>query len=287
MYGLPLILCLLGTDVAGANRLYAEGRYREAAIQYSQILSGSPASVEALLGMGKSLVGMRAFRQALPYLQRAQQLDSENRGVKRTLAHALAESGQFFAAEEMLKRLTAADAKDEESWFYLGALYYKNGYYGAALPALEHALAVQPRNSQASVYHAVCLAKLGRGREAEEAFLKLLEDPANERDPDLLLVYAELLYDTKRTDEALRRVDEALRATPDSPMAFFWKAKILFGADRLKPASEAAEEAIRLAPELPFAHVLLMNIYQALGRSDAAAAQAEWLRRREPPEPPR
>jgi tetratricopeptide (TPR) repeat protein len=282
-----LIVCLLATDLSAAGRLYTEGRYQDAATAYSQALRDTPTSVQALLGMGKSLIGLGDPRKALSYLEQAKDLDRGNREIRRTWAHALAESHQFFPAEEALKQLTAADPKDAESWYYLGALYYKSGYYGAALPDFEHSVGGQPGNSQAAIYRAVCLAKLGRAADAEEAFLKLLENPANERDPDLLLTYAELLYDVRRTNEALSRVNQALRAMPESSIAYFWKAKILFGSGQLKPAVEAAEKSVVLTPELPVARVLLMNIYQALGRTEDAEAQAGWLRRREPDAPSR
>ena len=278
---LPLVLCLLAADASTASRLYTEGRFQEAAAQYAQILRDSPLSVEAMLGMGKALIALRVPRQALPYVLRARQLDSGNWDVRRTLAHALAESNQFFQAETLLKELTGADPKDGESWYYLGSLYYRSGYYGSALPALEHAVAAQPDNSQAAIYRAVCLAKLGHSGEAEKSFLRLLANPANERDPDLLLTYAELLYESRRSQEALSRVEQMLRANPDSAIAHFWKAKILFGTDRAKEAAKEAEEAVRMAPEFPFSRILLMNIYEALGRPDEAAVQAEWLRRHE------
>ena len=69
-----------------------------------------------------------------------------------------------------------------------------------------------------------------------------------------------------------------IAAVPDSPMAFFWKAKVLLQLHRTGEAAGAAEESIRLQPQLPEAHNLLVRIYQMQGRTKEAAQQAEWLR---------
>jgi tetratricopeptide (TPR) repeat protein len=215
------------------------------------------------------------------YLSLAQQPGLADRESQRTLARALVARNEFPQAEKVLRALTAADPRDAESWFYLGALLYRNGYYGAALPALEKALALRPENFQAKVYRAVSLALVGRTKEAEPALQQLAGDPAGARDPDVLIVFAQLLYETERPQLALARIDQAIAATPQSPMAFFWRGRILLHMGRVGEAAKAAEQAVQLAPQLPFPRNLLVQIYRKQGRTAEAAQQAEWLRESE------
>ncbi len=158
---------------------------------------------------------------------------------------------------------------------------YQNKYYGAALQDFEQALKLAPQAEwagKARMLRAVCLEKLARTEEAEAAMQALLGNAAAGQDVDLQLAYVELLSDTGRAEEAQKRIDQVIAAVPDSPMAFFWKAKVLLELHRTSEAAGAAEESIRLQPQLPEAHNLLVRIYQMQGRTKEAAQQAEWLR---------
>jgi tetratricopeptide (TPR) repeat protein len=119
---------------------------------------------------------------------------------------------------------------------------------------------------------------MGRTQEAEVAMTRLSNDPAAEKDPDLLLVFAQLLYETQRSEMALQRVEQALRVRPDLAMGYFWKGKVLYRLGRLEEAARAAEQSTRMLPQLPYPRSLLVKIYQGLGRNEEALGQAEWLR---------
>jgi predicted Zn-dependent protease len=106
----------------------------------------------------------------------------------------------------------------------------------------------------------------------------LSQQPEARENVDLQLSFVELLYETGRAGEALKRVDEVIARVPNTPIAQFWRAKVLLELNRTGEAGSAAEESIRLLPELPEAHNLLLKIYQKQGRTKEAAQQAEWLR---------
>jgi predicted Zn-dependent protease len=94
----------------------------------------------------------------------------------------------------------------------------------------------------------------------------------------LQVAFVELLYETGRAEEALKRVDGVIAADPNAPTAYFWRAKVLLELRRTDEAANAAEESIRLLPQFPEAHNLLLRIYQMQSRIKEAAQQAEWLR---------
>jgi predicted Zn-dependent protease len=149
------------------------------------------------------------------------------------------------------------------------------------LKDFEEALRLEPGAewaATAEIDRAICLEKLARTREAEAAIEALFREPAAHRDVDLQLAFVELLAETGRAEEALKRIDEAVAAAPDAPLAHFWRAKVLLQLQRTGEAAAAAEESIRLQPQLTAAHNLLIRIYQMLGRTKEAAQQAEWLR---------
>lgn len=225
------------------------------------------------------------------------------------LARALTEKGEYQSAQQILKTIPPNDPQyalaqrlltDLESRqpnkaqaegnnansaaeknFRDGQALYQNGNYGGALQPLEDALGQAPQApwvTKAQIYHAVSLEKLSRLSEAEAAMQTLAAKPATRDDADLQLAFVELLYESDRFDEALKRVDAFIAAVPKSPMAYFWRGKVLMQLQRTDEAATAAEESVRLLPQDPAAHSLLIRIYQKLGRTADAAQQAEWVR---------
>jgi tetratricopeptide (TPR) repeat protein len=275
----------LKEQLRSADSLYQQDHFQEAQEKYLKILSVSPDSVEALAGVGKCYEGMGRPQKAAPFLSEAARRRPDDREVKRMLSHAYVDMNQFSAAENLLNSLLASDGKDKESWYLLGLLMYENGYYRAADANLERSIDPtspdQARHLKTDICRAVCWVHMGRTAEAETAMTRLSNEAAAEKDPDLLLVFAQLLYETQRPELALQRVEQALRARPELAMGYFWKGKVLYRLGRLEEAARAAEQSTSLLPQLPYPRSLLVKIYQGLGRKEDALEQAEWLRRYE------
>jgi tetratricopeptide (TPR) repeat protein len=220
--------------------------------------------------------------------------------AKYPLARALAAQGDFAAARQVLATIARDDPQyaaaqqlraevesktpgqgEAQKRFLEGQVQYRQQYYAAALQAFEQALALDAKADWAAaarIDRAICLEKLARPTEAEQAMRALADDPAARRDADLQLAFTELLLDTGRAEEALQRVEALLALAPDDPTAHFWRARVLLQLRRTAEAAAAAEESVRLQPQLPQAHNLLVRIYQMQGRTKEAAQQAEWLR---------
>jgi tetratricopeptide (TPR) repeat protein len=264
---------------------YSKGEYAEAEKAYRQVLAAEPQSDLALLGAAKCRTALGHPREALPFLDQILSRKPGDRDARREFGHAYASGNAFPQAEQIFKELVDSEPADKESLYYLGCLMYQNGYYGAALSYLERSRdsrAADPvRQVKTEVYHAVCLSRVGKTQDAEKALRELAGRAPARHEPDLLLVYAELLYETGRPDLALQQVDESLRVNPSLAMGHFWRARILFHLKRLPEAATAAERSVALIPQLPYPHSLLVRIYQAQGRAADAAHHADWLRQYE------
>jgi tetratricopeptide (TPR) repeat protein len=268
-----------------ADLHFAKAEYREAEGGYRQVLATEPQLYNALIGVARCRTALGHPQEALPFLNQALAGKPGDRDARRELGHAFTTGNLFPRAEQILNELIGTDSNDRESLYYLAVLMYQNGYYGAALSYLDRSndpkVADPLRQLKTRVYRAVCLSRVGRNQEAEAAFQKLALEPDARKEPDLLLVYAELLYETGRPEQGLKQVDEALRVNPSLAMGYFWRARLLLHLKRLPEAAAAAERSIELIPQLPFPRSLLVRIYQALGRPADAARQADWLRQYE------
>jgi protein O-GlcNAc transferase len=264
-----------------ARSQYKQGQYAQAEASFRDALRSSPQSEEAFAGIGACLVALHRPVDAMPYLQQALTLDPLDRNAEHALAQALVDANSFARGEDLLKHITTAAPADADAWFLYAQLLYQNGYYGGTLAHAERALRLAPSAPwaiRAEIYRAVCLQKVSRPQEAEAAMRKVSVKAGAQHDPDLQLTFAELLYETGRAEEALRRIDEAIASDPKSAIGYFWRARVLLQLGRIDEAASAAEESVRLLPQLPFAHNLLIRIYQMQGRPGKAAEQAQWLR---------
>jgi tetratricopeptide (TPR) repeat protein len=263
-----------------AEEHFRSGQFQQAEAAYRLAAGLHPK--EATIGIARCQIELGKVREAFEALDAVLKSHPNDPDATRAIAHVFVEVNQFFRAETLLKRLVAADQQDRESWYYLGLLLYRNGYYQAALNALDRSkgdpAATPMRRTRTRVYRAVCLDRIGRQGEAEAAFVALGKLTETRTDLDLLLVHAELLYETGRLEQALERAESAIRAHPDAGLAHFWQGRVLLSLGRLSQAAGAGEKAVGLLPQLPYAHNLLLRIYQRQGRVQEAAREARWLR---------
>ena len=190
----------------------------------------------------------------------------------------LANQGHYLEAETILKGLIASNPGDADSELALGELYYRFGYFDAALAPLSRDLELRPGDRRARILRAVCLFKTGSGTQAVAATEQLLAENPPPNDIDLTLSYAQYLYEHRELDLALAQARSAADFAPQHPIAYFWLSRILLQKGDIVPAEEAAERSVALAPQLPFARNLLVRIYRLQGRTGDAEREAEWLR---------
>lgn len=237
-------------------------------------------TIPAQYYLGRSLAEEGDFTSARPILNAIPRDDRQYDAAQRLLAEIATKEPSH--QETQPERGTSNGGGAEgQAKFLSGQVLYQSEEYGAAVKELEEALKLAPQSewaTKAEIYEAICLEKLGRTSEAEGAMRKLSERPEGRQDVELQVAFVELLYETGRAEEALKRVDGVLAGDPKSPRAYFWRAKVLLQLHRTDEAASAAEEAIRLLSQFPEAHNLLLRIYQLQGRSKEAAEQAEWLR---------
>ncbi|MHB8501717.1 MAG: tetratricopeptide repeat protein [Candidatus Acidiferrales bacterium] len=236
-------------------------------------------SISAQYYLGRSLAEKGDYLSARQILNAIPRDDRQYDAAQRLLAEMAAKEPSH--GETQAEGGSSGDAGEAQANFLNGQVLYQNEEYGAALKDLEQALKLAPQAewaTKAQIYHAICLEKLARTSEAEAEMQRLSEQPEARQDVDLQVAFVELLYETGRAEDALKRVDGVIAADPDAPRAYFWRAKVLLQLHRTDEAARAAEESIRLLPQFPEAHNLLLRIYQMQGRTKEAAQQAEWLR---------
>jgi len=259
---------------AAGRFFYLSGHLDDAVAAFRSALKLDP-NIPAQYYLAQTLVEKGDFQSAREILKTIPPNDRQYASAQQLLSQIEAKQSQTAAGNPN------PNATEAEARFRNGQTLYQNGNYGGALKELDDAIRLSPQASwatKAQIYRAVCLEKLSHTQEAEAAMQALSGNSEAHNDADLQLAYVELLYETGRREEALKRIDDFIAAAPKVPMAYFWQAKVLLQLDRADEAAKAAEESIRLLPDLAEAHNLLIRIYQMQGRTAEAAQQAQWVK---------
>lgn len=149
------------------------------------------------------------------------------------------------------------DQEKKSAFLTNGENYFSANEYNKAEIEFRNALQLGPDDPQAWSLLGKTLMKLGKPREALQAFTKVeTYDPDNQ---DALVKLAGFYVLGKKPEMAKQRIEHVLKLDPDNTDALFLKAQILTQEKNIDIASTLLERIIDLKPD----HV---NALQALAR---------------------
>jgi tetratricopeptide (TPR) repeat protein len=138
--------------------------------------------------------------------------------------------------------LAAPAARGDE--LRTGIALYQEGKYADAEPHLR-----QATGAEASAYLAGSLAKQKKFADAEApAKAALAEQPAHEVAAGAL---GESLVGQKKYDEAVERMNTALKAKGDLAYAYYWRGQAYYNKRQADKMVSDFEAFLRLAPKAP------------------------------------
>ena len=143
-----------------ANLYYNTERFEEAAKLYEKAITNGIEGPDAYFMLGKSFQKVDQTKLALPYLQRAYELDeTQDIQIKLTYGIALASLEMFDVAEPIFKEILELDPENADAHYNMGVLYaVSTSDTESALKHLKAAFTIQPNYDQARyVYDMISL----------------------------------------------------------------------------------------------------------------------------------
>lgn len=175
---------------------------------------GAPSTGETPLG--QELYDRGEFQEAIEVLTAAVESDPDDVASRKTLALALAATGDVEGAVAQYGEVVARDADDHETLYRLG-IYERQ--IGMAAEAAEHmgaAAELDPDDASYWDEYARTLSQLGRYEEAAEAWGRILGlddiDEANRK--SILVMQGEAYVSAKLMDEAAASYETAIEVDP-------------------------------------------------------------------------
>ena len=225
-------------DRAGAyynfamGRLYAElaaaegsqGDVRKAIHYYQEAIKLAPKEALILGELTDLYIKTNRLADAVEQAEGVLKLDPTNLEARRTLAQiythlavgetrdAKIDNDYLHKAIEQYRKITEQDAKDVESWSYLGKLHRASGDSAAAEKAFHSALLAEPDNEEAMMGLAAVYSDLGDPVKALATLKALADKSPNQSTLGALAQQYEIMNDPKSAAAALAR---AVALEPD------------------------------------------------------------------------
>jgi tetratricopeptide (TPR) repeat protein len=220
-----------------------------------------------------------ALAEAYPNSQPAGATAAE---TDELLSRAIAfhRAGMLTEAEELYRKVLAADPEHFDSLHLLGVLAYQRGNYSDAVRQIDTALRLNPDVADAYNNRGNALKKMGRFEEARASYdraIALKSDDAasyNNR--------GSVLKDLKRFDEATADFERAIALKPDFAEAFNNRGNVAFELKRFENALADYNEAIARKVNNFDAYNNRGNALKELDRSEEALASYDQALRLKP-----
>jgi tetratricopeptide (TPR) repeat protein/SAM-dependent methyltransferase len=181
---------------------------------------------------------------------------------------ALFNAGRLSEGETLARQFTERYPNAAFSWKALGTVLLAGDRNRDALPILERAVALAPRDNEAINSLGKTLQDLGRVEEALECFIRALT-----LRPDYssaLINRGNALARLGRHTEGLACLDQALSLNPNAPIAHNDRGNVLKALERFEDALAAYTQALALKPEFAEAHNNIGSVLRDLGRFEEA-----------------
>lgn len=272
--------------VERGEKLFSEGKYEEAALNFRKVLQQEPQSGEALYGLGRTLLRQDQLVEGYKTLDRAAQLLPDRRDVKVAVAdvalglyHLDRSQKRFYDQVCRISReLLAKDPKSIDGWRLKGYIDLADRRPKDAIAAFRTG-APDLRNSIVTLGLSQALIQDNRFAEAEPILLSLLD-----ADSKYLPAYDMLYYEYLR----MNRIGDAgkilERKVSNSPKASHVVLQLAAHHARSndKKTMEHVLEHLRAAPQsFPHARLEVGDFYaslrmwkEALGEYEAGLREA-------------
>ncbi|MDQ7822070.1 MAG: tetratricopeptide repeat protein [Candidatus Eremiobacteraeota bacterium] len=244
-------------------------------------IDADPKNVQALYELGRILVRLNRSQEAIEYylsiLPGEDDLASRmkyHRALELCLADLYYRLARFEEALSLYRREESSNAR------YIGIVLEASGEDQEALSSYHTALEMSPRDGRnylaLSEYH----VRRSRWQEAEETAIKGLECPhiTKEAHEQLYVVLATAKMKTKKIDEALKVMDEAIESSPELLNMEFRRIKLLFLQGKVREAKAAGDELIARVERMLKCAPSASDLWSLLGDMSSLLGQFEKAR---------
>ena len=234
-----------------ARELIDDNSLVEARTILIELISSSPANMDAMLALAHVHVELGEPAEALSIYERALKVNPNHRHIVGGMVPLLIDRGEIDRAERLLLETLVAIPDSLSLQIALGRLYQDSGRMDRAESSYRKALATDPSAAEAVLGLAGCLEQRGAHEAAAEILTRAYEN--NQPDPEIVERLARLSNSRGENERSIELYRQLVLLEPDNPSAWNNLAALLAGLHRYPEAAEAAQRAYeldRVTPEI-------------------------------------
>jgi len=244
------------------------GMYRDVFTLYQTNIERNPSAWMPYNNLAEALARAGRRIEAIPLLEQALRLRSENPEAENNLGDDLRALGQPQDAIPHLRRAVQLRPDYAEAHNNLGIALIMTGQIADGITEFRTALRLKPNFPLAHYNLGLAEADAGRTAGAIAEFAEAVRlDPAY---ADAELNWGIGLTLTGRFPDARAHFERAAELEPDSPVVHATYARALAQAGRLDEAIAQYEQALQLAPQDAETHLNLARALRQVGRLEDA-----------------
>lgn len=249
------------------KRYEKEGKYREAAIQFSNALKVDHNFAPAHFELAKTYLHLGSVMAGYQELQRAVNLNPSNVDARLQLGNLLLAGNAPDRAKEQAKAVLAAQPNNADAYALLAYIALKQGDKDQALTLIQHAISLDPQNGR--FHTALGLMQSGSpgGGRSGEAELKKAID-LNPKDAPSRLAYAEMLARSGDLPGAEQQVQTAIQLAPQNLQARLSLAQLYLRENNRPKAEQSLIQTVSDMPDKDQPASILLSFY---GRTNQLA----------------
>lgn len=264
------------------KRYEADGKYKEASIQFQNAIRVDREFAPAWLELGKTDLKMGSLIPGIQALNTAVDKDPPHSTEARVLlGNIYLAAHRATQAEDEAKHILAINPNDADGYALLAGVADANGNSADALKQIQHALALDPNRAN---FHSLLALLEARNPDqepnAEQEFAKAISlDPKNPTPHQFLAGLLEKKGDYQGAEQQL---EAAVNVAPKDIRARAALASLYVRGQNNAKAEQTLIQAVDDMPEDQDASALLAEYYAKTGQMDRAAAEFQSLNSKYP-----
>lgn len=282
-----VLLCLAATWLAGChfdpivrkqkylssgNKYSAEGKFREAAIEYLNALKVDKDYPQAHYQLAQTYLHLGQFNAAAGELARTVALQPENNKARIDLGNLLLAGGRANDAQVQASAAVAEQPNNADAHALLSAIAVRLGNKDQALREIQRALELDP--DRAAFHDALALLQLNDPSKASSVENELKKSIAlDPKSVNARVLLADFYARNSRWTEAEKVSWDAVATDPKSILARESLARLLLREGKQTNAEEVLRQASKDLADNPQGLRMLADYYAASGQMDKAKAE--------------
>ena len=225
------------------------------------------------MNIAAGLIGMEAYAQALPFIEKALLEASDDLELINDAAFCYERLGMLKKSIELYECYVKQDPYNAGAWYNLGTVYARQHEYAQAAQAFQFSITLDEKNTSAYYNLATTFTQQEKYEEAIETynqFLQLENIKEDEAPWAAYIAIGECYNCLNRYNEALIPLLKAVELNPNLAETYFSLSIAFFNTKRYEEALEYIRQAVLINNKVAAYWSMMGRVLMELDRSEIA-----------------